>query len=357
MTKQEFYERIRTNLPIKRNTDSFLESVKQFYKKYIDDIEALDNNEFTSCASNKIQTISKVKDCVSTIQDVIQTYLDSCHSEAYSLLKNKIVNPDGTLKIRIISIKPTKDQDSYFYRSRKDDGTIRSFKDMFHVPNHKRGLIKTTRFSTPGYPCLYLGNTIYDCWEEMRRPFFETLYFSGYKVKKEFKVYDLLKPTKEDFESSDLSDLLEQLVYVIACQFTVHNDKDFFKPEYIIPQLILELIITSNRNTTHSDSLPWGIAFTSTHLADDFLYKEDYLKNIAIPVVDTTNEYCSYLSSLFEISNPINYRYEELKERDSGLCWGTIGADEFTALKESYDATKMGFLEKRLIENATYNKL
>ena len=228
---------------------------------------------------------------------------------------------------------------------------------MFHIPNNKRGLIKTTRFSTPGYPCLYLGNTIYDCWEEMRRPSFDTLYFSGYKVIKEFKVYDLLKPSKEDFDSFDLSILLEHLVYVIACQFTVYNDNDFFKPEYIIPQLILELIITSNRNKTHSDSLPWGIAFTSTHLAEDFPYKENYLKNIAIPVVDTANAYCSYLSSLFEISNPINYRYEELKERDSGLCWGTIGADEATALKESYEATKMGFLEKRLIDITTYNIL
>lgn len=357
MTRQEFYEKISKNLPIKRNTDDFLGSVKQFYKDYLDDIKTIDNNEFSSCASNKAQTISKVEDCVKTIQDVIQTYLDSCHSEAFSLLKNKIANPDGSLKIRVITIEPTTDQKSFFYRSRKDDGNIKTFKNMFHVPNNKRGLIKTTRFSTTGYPCLYLGNTIYDCWEEMRRPYFETLCFSGYKVIKEFKVYDLLKPSKEEFDSSDLGAILEHLVYVIACQFTVYNDNDCFKPEYIIPQLILELIITSNRNKNQSDTLPWGIAFTSTHLAEDFPYREDYLKNIAIPVVDTTNEYCSYLSSLFEISNPINYRYEELKERDSGLHWGTIGVDTDTALKESYDATRMGFIEKRLIKNTTYNKL
>ena len=359
MTKEGFINIINQMLPIERASDNFLEDVDNAYKKYFTDVESLDLELFEN-SDVRNDTIREIKDRIQSIKSVLKKYLEGCHSDAYVLLKDSITNSDGALDIGMITIGKTEDTKQYYYRARINDGTIKSFSDMFHIPNNKREIIKTERFSALGYPCLYLGNSVYDCWEEMGRPSFDELYFSGYKVVEEFKVYDLRKPTKEDFESEKLPDLLKRLVYVIACQFKVLHRDGHFKPEYIIPQLILELIISSNRKKKETEcgpySLAWGVAYTSTHLADDFPYKEDYLENIVIPVVDNNIEqsYCNYLMSLFEISDPICYRFEELKEMTDGVIWSGPYTEE---MRSPYFYTKLGFVERRIKENTKFNQL
>ncbi|MBQ7533440.1 MAG: BACON domain-containing protein [Bacteroidales bacterium] len=356
MTKDEFIQKVQDSLPIERKTDDFLEDVNNTYKGFIDDIKTIDNNVFKSI-EDKTLIIQKVKESSDIIQSVIKQHLDGSHGEAYALLKNNITNPDGSLKIGVITIDKTQNNKKHYYRARIDDCTVKSYQDMFHIPNNKREIIKTERFSALGYPCLYLGNSVYDCWEELGRPSFDDLCFSGYKVVESFKVYDLRKPTKEDFDNYDLLSILERLVYVIACQFKVLHKDGHFKPEYIIPQLILELIITSNRKKKETESSPyalaWGVAYTSTHLANDFPYKEEFLENIAIPVIDTKNMYCNILMSLFEISDPIRYRYEELKENNNVPHWNSFNTDK---LQDTYEYTKLGFIERRLKENNKYNQ-
>ncbi len=358
MTKDEFFDKINQMLPIERVSDDFLEDVDNVYKKYLADIESLDLNLFEN-TDVKNEMIQNIKDNTKAIKSVLQKYLEGCHSEAFVLLKNSVTNSDGALDIDVITVGKTEDTKRYYYRARINDGTIKSFMDMFHIPNNKREIIKTERFSALGYPCLYLGNSAYDCWEEMGRPMFDELYFSGYKVVEEFKVYDLRKPNKEDFGNEMMPNLLKRLVYVIACQFKVLHTDGHFKPEYIIPQLVLELIISSNRKKKETEcgpySLAWGVAYTSTHMADDFPYKEDYLENIALPVIDSSNKqsYCGILMSLFEISDPICYRYEELKENSTGPFWGEISEDD---LMEKYNSTKLGFVEKRIKENTRFNQ-
>lgn len=358
MTKEEFFIKINLMLPIERESDNFLEDVDNAYKKYFTDVESLDLELFEN-SDVRNDTIREIKDRIQSIKSVLKKYLEGCHSEAYLLLKDSITKIDGALDIGAVTIGKTEDTKQYYYRARINDGTIKSYSDMFHIPNNKREIIKTERFSALGYPCLYLGNSVYDCWEEMGRPSFDELYFSGYKVVEEFKVYDLRKPNKEDFENKYLPDLLKRLVYVIACQFKVLHREGHFKPEYIIPQLIIELIISSNRKKKETEcgpySMAWGVAYTSTHLADDFPYKEDYLENIAIPVVDNNIEqsYCNYLMSLFEISDPICYRFEELKEMTDGVVWSGPYTDEMRSI---YFYTKLGFVERRIKENTKFNQ-
>ena len=241
-----------------------------------------------------------------------------------------------------------------------NNGNISSIKDMFHIPNNMRGIVKTERFSAPGYPCLYIGNTVYDCWEEMGRPSFDDMVFSGFKVVREFKVYDLRKPAFSDYEKDRLHQTLLRLVYVIACQFKVCNREEPFKPEYIIPQMILELIISINRKKKEYDcgpySLVWGVIYTSTHLSEDFPYREDFLENIAIPVIDTDNTHCNILASLFQISLPVCYRYEELKDNNTKNDQEKVDKND-TDINAIYFSTKMGFLESRIIENTKFEEL
>lgn len=358
MNTEELFQKIKRSLPIEHVSDDFITDVKRAYKEYFDDISNLEVDAFGD-EELKNAIIQDVKVRIRNIVLVLKRYFEGCHSEAYQLLKKQIVKTDGYLDIDVI----TKEKGEYYYRARINDESIQSFEDMFHIPNNMRGIVKTERFSAPGYPCLYLGNTVYDCWEEMGRPSIEELSFSGFRVKDDFMVYDLRKPDEVAFEKENLPKTLIRLVYIIACQFKVLHKKHTFKPEYIIPQLILELVISSNREKNNNEyglyDLPWGVAYTSTHQAKDFLYQEDYLENIAIPVVDSSfkKAHCGYLASLFEISEPICYRYEELKERQMRIPWEPMEMDEKEKIANEYGLTKLGFIERRLKNDTKYNSL
>lgn len=358
MNTEELFQKVKESLPIEHDSDVFITDVKKAYKKYFDEISSLEVDAFGD-EELKNTTIQDVKVRIRNIVLVLKRYFEGCHGEAFQMLKEQIVKPDGCLDIDVINIE----RGGCFYRARNNDGSIHSFKDMFHIPNNKRGIVKTERFSASGYPCLYLGNTVYDCWEEMGRPSFEELFFSCFRVTDDFKVYDLLKPNRDAFEKENLPQTLKRLVYIIACQFKVLHKEQPFKPEYILPQLILELIISSNREKNKNEyglyDLPWGVAYTSTHLAKDFLYQEDYLENIAIPVVDSSfkNAHCGFLASLFEISEPICYRYEELKERQIGIPWEPMEMDEKEKIANEYGLTKLGFIERRLKNDTKYSSL
>lgn len=58
-----------------------------------------------------------------------------------------------------------------FFRARLSENVVEfSSEDMLHIPFNKRHIVKSERFSIPGLPCLYLGNSSYACWVEMGCP-------------------------------------------------------------------------------------------------------------------------------------------------------------------------------------------
>lgn len=62
---------------------------------------------------------------------------------------------------------------------------------MFHIPITMRRQVGTERYSIPGYPCLYLGNSIYVCWEEMNRPLMSSCWVSRLKNTEELELEEL----------------------------------------------------------------------------------------------------------------------------------------------------------------------
>lgn len=349
MKKEVLFKKLSSSLPIERKTENFFKDIQEVYNQYLFDISELEADAYGG-EEIKNTTIQEVKNRIRTILLVLKRYFEGCHSEAYQMLKEQIVKKDGSLDIDILDIKKTDESNTYFYRARKDDGSIHSYKDMFHIPYNLRGIVKTERFSVSGYPSLYLGNTIYDCWEEMGRPSFEELYFSGFRVMEEFKVYDLRNPKIGDFETERLSKTLKRLVYIMACQFKVLHQEHFFKPEYIIPQLILELIVSLDRKKRERDcspySLAWGVVYTSTHLTTNRSYYENCMENVVVPAIDNSfnSTYCGFLASLFEISDPVHCRYEELD-----MCQNK------KEIANEYELTEFGFIENRLNQSTKYN--
>lgn len=136
-----------------------------------------------------------------------------------------------------------------------------------------------------------------------------------------------------------------------------------FKPEYIIPQLLIDAIICNNRKDWKEEhgscDMSWGVIYTSTHISKDFPYGTEYLENIALPAIkiDGDKDYCEVLASFFDISDPLCYEYEALKENDSRIYFETFTTDSEEKLRRQYLESKMGYLETRIKKNGNFQML
>lgn len=350
MTIEDFKREIDAMFPC-RWVEDFLQDIKNVFAKYIDIVSCLDGIDTA--------VLDNAKNLCSSLIDVVNLYYDGRKGEAFmafSTIMNGGADFEGLFNsIGCVDIN----SDEFYYRARERKiGEEFSILNMFHIPLNKRGIVSTQRYSSPGYPCLYLGNSVYSCWEEMRRPVFNNLMFSAYKVKCPFKVFDMRVPSDSDYTSEALAQTIKRIPLMLACSFIVKNSSDVFKPEYIIPQMLVETIICNNRRITQSEKseidpdVIWGVTYTSTHISKDFPYGKKFLENIVLPVVQSSNpsNYCYFLASLFDISHPLCYEYESLKENTTRMFWETLEQEktEEEILQEQYEQSKMGYLEGKL---------
>lgn len=342
MTITDFKREIDGMFPCRWEND-FLHDISDVFNKYISIVSKIDN------INAKI--LDEVKELCTKLTNVLNLYYDGRKGEAFMVFC-AIMNKSLFSSIGSVDIKP----EVFYYRARERKlGIEYSIQDMFHIPLNKRGIVSTQRYSSPGYPCLYLGNSVYSCWEEMRRPVFNTLMFSAYKVRHLFKVFDMRVPNDSDYSEKLLIQTIRRIPLMLACGFIVKTPSDVFKPEYIIPQMLVETIISNNRKISERNKsaidqdVIWGVIYTSTHISNDFPYGKQFLENIVLPVIDSNNPstYCYYLASLFEISQPLCYEYESLKENTTRMFWDIIDQEktEEEILREQYEQSKMGYLE------------
>ena len=340
MNLENFYNEIIRKLPVVRKNEDFRVDVRVCLSEYIDNVKSLDINLFKSKAE-KQDIVAKIQEQSERISEIIDLYYAGQHAIAFEKFQQLFNAPNGILTniklytIQQQSIEEYHDEDgilkskevpNIWFRARIfDNKQEHTFKEMFHIPLNKREIVNTQRYSAPGYPCLYLGNTIYSCWEEMHRPRFDDIMFSGFKVKQNFNVYDLRIPKRSCFEGDCFKQVLQCMPLIIACMIQVKNYNYPFKPEYIIPQLLIDTIICNNRKDWKDKhgpcDMPWGVIYTSTHISKDFPYGAEYLENIALPAIkiDGDKNYCEVLASFFDISDPLCYEYEALKENDSHI--------------------------------------
>lgn len=110
--------------------------------------------------------------------------------------------------------------------------------EMSHIPFELNHLVSNERFSISGFPSLYLGSSIYVCWEELHRPSFDFASTALFKARQNVKVIDLSEQDHYHFTREIFSDCL-----TLACSLSVNYPKAPFKPEYIIPQLLMQSFV------------------------------------------------------------------------------------------------------------------
>lgn len=147
---------------------------------------------------------------------------------------------------------------------------------MLHIPFNSRGLITTQRFSMAGVPCLYLATTSLGCWLELDMPQLELFQISSYKIPNDLKILNMCISQHtingstgggyvDELEYKATCTLIELFPLVCATSFQVLEMDRSFRSEYIISQLLMQVI-----NELGID----GVAYLSKKMEDYYAYPQ-----------------------------------------------------------------------------------
>lgn len=256
-------------------------------------------------------TRSSVKPIWNNFEQVIAKYLSGNHSTAFEMFYEIFVENIDNMRISCIK------KDTCFYRMRvgKDGYDEFSSDEMFHIPFQLNYLVGNERYSISGFPSLYFGSSVYGCYEELRRPNIDYTNVALFKATEDICVFDLSNQERYHFTKAKFMDCL-----VYACSIQVQHPDAPFKPEYIIPQLVMQSIVKYNNDEKHSKRII-GIKYSSTHVKDHQLWKsypenrknKKLFYNYAFPVLDREEFGASkQLKSIFQFWNSMTFNKMKL---------------------------------------------
>lgn len=306
--EDEFQEVLKLILPDKRKGFNGLNDVIAKIK------ERLDNNPDKQ----------EIEDFLSKIEDIADLYNKGNMHGAIQKTQELILNDKGE---PLVCSNRSENFKEYglkrnWYRMRHNEAFhLYDKKDMFHVPATLRNIVADQRYSCNGFPCLYLGASLYDCWEETRRKELERMNYVAYKFvgRKPLHVLDIDMPDK----SAKDVDSMKRLVFFVLCSMEVSNDKHSFKYEYELPELVLHALIKYNHENKDVQGFkPYdGIRYLSSRYFSKYcLFRaKSIMWNLVLLIREYDEEGLSiHLCNDFRISE-VSALYHE---RVSGHTWG-----------------------------------
>lgn len=311
----------------------FLGHVTSNIEDVIKHLQTITKNQNHSILKSSISEVIKYYKNFIT---VIRLGLEGKRSESYEILSTKILTQTSfsfATFSEFTNYHINKAASDFVYRVRINDNTFNTNfcgKDLFHIPFEKRHLIGNNRFSLSGLPCLYFGNNVYCCWEELNRPKIEECFTSKFnltghsfidltiepnRIDQEINSwYSKLEVVESSYESQVkiieyyINDYLSIWPIIFCCSVRTFYKQSLFKPEYLFPQLLLEWLITSTYARFD------GIKFFSTK---DPLLKEKFdevtLINYVIPTrVIKSSGFCEESSRKISYTEPVNFQIESI---------------------------------------------
>jgi hypothetical protein len=351
----------RLNIPAVQNEN--IDFKKFLFQKLEDYLHLLmelneDSIKKINVRSSKINIIKNQTELVEGIKETIELYLQGKPSDSYVKL-NSTLHKRLKKYSSLLNFETYKTESDFFRIRHKKDNYIFSKEQLFHIPFELRGKVNTQRFSIPGFPSLYMSNNIYTCWEELKRPNIYEFNALRLSNKSELKFLDLVPP------KLDLKNLLtvENYKYlmtwpiIISCSIKVKNQDDNFKPEYILPQLLLQWI----RN---EESIS-GIKYWSTNTAVNPTKSSDKLYNYVLPVKTTKEKgICDELKEMFKASEPTSWQIEQINNHElqtNSLNQMNYLIEKIKTIeiskgkKANYYDSILGFLEYSLVKSKLFD--
>jgi hypothetical protein len=287
----------------------------------------------------------------------VQATFEGHPQDAYGHFVNAIT-PLQTVVEEQAVIGSSRHDIGLLYRVRRDSRDQLTREDLFHIPFEKRHCVATQRYSIPGLPCLYLSGSLYTCWAEMGRPPFHELHASAFWMDRSqtISVVDfshrpkrLIRHCFHDGLVTNIPEsrsmLLRHLILwplMALCSIVVkHRDKPY-KPEYIIPQMVLEWI--------RQGSLFDGVCYFSMHVQSVTEDRRIPTSNFVFPARNIIPKgRCSHLRSLWRLTKPYNWQLLNSVNIAPGVS--SYGDFEFEFIEghpETYAATVFGDVETKL---------
>lgn len=196
---------------------------------------------------NSIKIMSKY---TQKVKESVRLYYNGNISKAYNVIKNLIKGcEDNKLAVNTIinsaAFPGVKSNEIQFFRARLSENIITyKAKEMLHLPFTMRGKTGNYRFSIPGLPSLYLGNSSYACWIELGCPPEHRFNVSPVVLDGSQKIFNLAVMGRNwlnlnEFEEEKVWCWLKLLILMMATSYTVKEMERTFKSEYIVSQNIM----------------------------------------------------------------------------------------------------------------------
>jgi hypothetical protein len=327
----ELFSSPEMELPRERTTHDFVAFLETWFTSYQSRVNLLNN---TSGLCQRIrQNRSQIKKLSAAIVTAVQHYLDGSPSLAYDDLESGIRFVAANLStLRSRSI--TGSQIGPLYRVARVGGSSVPPNRLFHAPFEFRHKVGQHRYGIPGFPCLYLGDSLELCLSELRvaRNRVHSVAVSQFGICHGVAVNVLdfgLRPAAlapialgrqiEDGKTNskanpDLEAFLANYAIcwplMAASSVKVMYDGDPFITEYIVPQLILQWLM---RNTGVD-----GIRYFSSRFNPEPKSVKGTI-NYVFPAVQLSSPgkgHSPRLKSMFELSNPVIWgRWKQKKFR------------------------------------------
>ena len=182
--------------------------------------------------------------------------------------------------------------------------------EMFHIPFENRFRVSTQRYSYPGLPCLYLGNSIDVCLYERESTNDDYINIATIRSKNNetVKVVDLFFFEDYDFNDLSMKQMKRFLLLwplVMCCSFSYKDGNNMqFRPDYIIPQMLLEYLIDCKYSEmlNGKNEIIAGIRYHSVKRPMFPLQYEKQYVNYVFPVQESREKgFCEKLERVFQI--------------------------------------------------------
>ena len=335
---------------------SYYECVVKEGQKYLKLVSKIDDS--TIWGKDKIigilskQHLSNVaRDFFQAVYKTLQCYLNEGNPhKAYNIL-DKCLNEDENKSnskplIYYLEFNHLYPQ-HYRIRVKNEQADL---KDLFHVPFELRHKIRSYRYSISGYPTLYFSNSVYLAYQELGTPDYDNLYVSKFMHTEYFNNKETLldMTNKPMFDTPEFQfKFLARWILTMSCSIKVGFPDSPFKPEYVIPQIILQWV-KNNINIGHRKVI--GVSYSSTKIQD---YKNGFygfFYNTAIPIHHSNKSgFCDVLSKQFCLTKPINFR-EALKLDTNVIQQGQVKSVEMNGATIEYIKSDFGKIEQILSE-------
>lgn len=321
---------------------AFIDHLSNILNLYKNKIYSVNNIHFNKYHIDKDDLIKHIEKSKSIMKDAFNKYSSAKIVDCVNIISSYINDLKSYI---LLEIDNESVENNKWFRMRLQEKNKRIFpaSEMFHIPFELRGKVNTQRYSLPGYPCLYISKTVWATWEELHEPQLSQFCVSMLKPQFKFKVLDLRLRDFDKIEDRDIKKLAYSLPLIVACSIKVLCPDDNYKPEYIIPQMVMLSIV--------NDKECIGCIYTSCMNNKYFEWKcWEKLENIALPVEDASysSGLCPRLRSLFKITDSTNYDYEMLSKpfETTFSTYRDCTLEIHTAF--SYEDSIFGQLEKRL---------